>query len=355
MQSPADRHPVSPANCDDEIDLLDLIEGLWKQKLLIMLVTLLFTVVGGCYAFFTTPTYLATSQLIPPSTKDIDELEKLKNIDSSGSNYTTETVFSSFLLTLQSNDARKAFFEQPEVKQYFLTKAGKDSILAWHLFNEAISINTGKDNKTASVSLATDSPQKAAEWTNEFVSLAAELSSNKLAADLKEEIQTHIDNLKQEIKNSRVSYQSQIDTELSKLNEALGIARALNLTEPLRTDSVIEGRSDMMVDEIRRLYRLGSKALEAEIAAIGERRKNEVFIPELSRLERNLNLLEKLAVDGQNIKPAIVDLQAQPNDKPIKPKKLFILALSVVLGGMAGIVTALLRMAIINRREKSAD
>lgn len=354
MQSPADNPLSQPRYNDDEIDLFELFESLWNQKLLIILVTLIFTAGGIGYALLATPTYQATSYLLPPSSKNMAELNKLKLVDQSAADYSTETVFNFFLQTLQSNTARKELFEQPDVQEHFLEEADNDALEGWKLFNKAISVSSPqRDGNTASISIKTDSAQSAADWTNEYVRIASKLSSEDLAADLREEIQSRINKLDQDIQSRRIIFQSQIDTELSKLNEALGIAKALNLTEPLRTDSVIEERSDMMVDEVRRLYRLGSKALEAEITAITERRKNEAFIPELTNLEQQKSLLESITADPQNIQPVIVDLQAQPDDKPIKPKKLLIAALSLVIGGMVGVMIALVRMAIRNRRTAS--
>ncbi|WP_432697813.1 LPS O-antigen chain length determinant protein WzzB [Marinobacterium sp. YM272] len=355
MQSPADNSPPQRSYADDEIDLFELIENLWKQKLLIILVTLIVAACGAAYALLATPTYQSTAYLLPPSSKNMAELNKLKLVDESAADYSTRSVFDYFLQTLQSNTARQALFNQPDVQQHFLEKTDGNAVEAWKLFNEAISVSPPKkDGNTASVSVKTDAAQPAAQWANEYVRITAEQSRENLAADLREEIQSRVNKLEQDIQSRRMIYQSQIDTELNKLTEALSIAQSLKLTEPLRTDTVIDEQSNMMVDEIRRLYRLGSNALEAEIAAISERRKNEAFIPDLTNLELQKNLLEALKVDPESIQPVRVDLEALPDDKPIKPKKLLIVALATVLGGMMGIMIALVRMAIRNRCKPKA-
>jgi chain length determinant protein (polysaccharide antigen chain regulator) len=372
MQAPTDAANTQRPYADDEIDLFELFENLWKQKLLIVLITLVVTAGGVAYAYLATPVYQATSYLLPPSSKDTAELRKL-NLVAQGTNtgnerqnplslsteqYTPQDVYEQFLQTLQSNTARKALFEQTGVQQYFLAQTEGDELKAWKEFNKAINITLPKkDNPdSANISIKADSPETAADWTNKYVHIATQISRNQLTADLREEIQSHINQLELQIESRRSVYQSQIDTELSKLREALSVARAINLKEPLRTDSIIDDQKNtMMVDEIRRLYRLGSTALEAEIAAIEERRKNEAFIPGLTDLQQQKNLLEAMSVNPDTIKTVNIDLEALPDDTPIKPKKMLITALSVVLGGMAGVMIALVRTAIRNRRESQAS
>jgi LPS O-antigen subunit length determinant protein (WzzB/FepE family) len=43
---------------DDEIDLIELFEILWKGKLFILTITILATIVGFAYAKFTRPVYV---------------------------------------------------------------------------------------------------------------------------------------------------------------------------------------------------------------------------------------------------------------------------------------------------------
>ncbi|NQY25962.1 MAG: hypothetical protein HRT92_02150 [Piscirickettsiaceae bacterium] len=54
---------------------------------------------------------------------------------------------------------------------------------------------------------------------------------------------------------------------------------------------------------------------------------------------------------AKNIQPVQVDLAAEISKKPIKPKKVLILAVSLVLGFMLGVFGALIRSFIHNRQE----
>jgi len=51
---------------DDEIDLIELFEILWKSKLLILTLTILTTIVGFAYAQFTKPVYVPNYKITVP-------------------------------------------------------------------------------------------------------------------------------------------------------------------------------------------------------------------------------------------------------------------------------------------------
>ena len=136
-------------------------------------------------------------------------------------------------------------------------------------------------------------------------------------------------------------YTTELEKEVTKLREALSIAATLGLTSPLSTDSVDNEKNNLMIDEVRRLYKLGSKALEAEITALQNRKHNESFIPGLSTLLQQSELLSSVEINKDNIQPIQIDLAAELNEKPIKPRKFLILAVSIILGLFMGIFTAL--------------
>ena len=51
---------------DDEIDLIELFEILWKGKLFILIVTILVTIVGFTYAQFSKPTHVTNYKIAVP-------------------------------------------------------------------------------------------------------------------------------------------------------------------------------------------------------------------------------------------------------------------------------------------------
>ncbi len=367
MQHAAPSQPQ--LNHDDEIDLFELFENIWNQKWLVLIVTNIALITGAAFAFLTTPTYEAKVHLLPPTSEGTVELRQqaqlapvsqLATTSEPGNRdeavklkqFSTEDVYKTFVTTLQSNQAKRDFLSQPDVREYFEQFSDSPQSV-WKMFNEqalAVSVPTKGSLVNVSVSFKMEDPELAAEFANRYVALAAQLTRTQLANDLRAEIKSVISAQELQIKNRKSLYISQLDIELSKLSEALHIAEQIGLDTPLKTDTIIDDTSRMMVDEVRKLYRLGSRALEAEIQAINQRRESETFIPGLMQLQQQLGLLSSMSVNEDKIVPATVDLPAEVPEKPIKPKKALILALSVVLGGMLGVMIALVRSAIRNRK-----
>ncbi len=349
-----DASPLPQFNHDDEIDLFELFDRVWNQKWLIVIVTSIALALGGSFAFLSTPMYSSKAVLLPPTEKDLIELRQ----PAAGSINTASTpkaVYDAFLLNLNSNMVKRIFLDRSEVKAYF-AEISATAQGQWESFNQALSISL--PSKTGSVSATIgfqlNNPELAADWANEYVALAAQVTRDQLTTDLQSEIQSGLNDVELQISNRRSLFQSQLDTELYKLQEALQVAQAIGLTGPLKNDAIIDVTGPTMVDEVRKLYRLGPKALEAEIAAVAARRDNEIFIPGLLQLKQKKNLLESVTIKSGNIQPVTIDLEAQVAEKPIKPQKTLILALSAALGGILGVMIALLRSAINNRKNKAA-
>ncbi|GAA0691901.1 LPS O-antigen chain length determinant protein WzzB [Marinobacterium maritimum] len=340
---------------NDEIDLFELIENIWQQKWLVVITAVIALVLGCAFAFLTTPTYESKAFLLPPTEKDIVELRQPAAGNTSTAN-TAQAVYEAFLQNIDSNTVKKSFLAQPEVSAFFdgvsPTPQGQ-----WRAFKDALNITLPSKNSPvlSTVGFQLNDPELAAKWTNEYIALAAQQTRAQLATDFQSEIRANLNDLELQINNRRALFKSQLNAEIHKLEEALQVARAIGLTDPLKTDVIIDDSGRTMVDEVRKLYRLGSKALEAEIKAVSARRDNEIFIPGLLQLEQQKSLLESVRIDSQKIQPATIDLEAQAPDAPIKPKKALILALSVVLGGMLGVMIALVRSAIRNRKAKATE
>lgn len=339
---------------DHEIDLFQLVETLWRGKILIIFTSLLFLAIASCYTFYTTPIYESRAYLLPPTNKGIIELSKaelLRTDWSDISKYSRKSVYEIFIQRLNSNNAKQNFFEQEHVYAQFINKAPNE-LQAWKLFNKALSIEIPKNKTTTNVevSFKANSPEQAALWTNNYINMALNLTRKEITDDLQEKRTELLKQFDLLISNRHKRYQAEINAELEKLHEALLVAETVKLIDPLITDSIIEQKNAMMVDEIRRLYRSGSTALKAEISALEQRRGNKTLIPGIAELIQQKTLIESLNIDSNNIHPVEIDLVAQVDNKPVSPKRLLILALSLILGLLIGTVVTLIRSAIYNRK-----
>ena len=78
----SEKTPVIPnqwvqAPASDEIDLRELILVLWRQKLLILIITALFAAMGVGYALFAPQQWSATAVIAEPKPEDLMPMQKV--------------------------------------------------------------------------------------------------------------------------------------------------------------------------------------------------------------------------------------------------------------------------------------
>ncbi|HUE91184.1 Wzz/FepE/Etk N-terminal domain-containing protein [Pseudomonas sp.] len=189
--------------------------------------------------------------------------------------------------------------------------------------------------------------------------------------------------LQDELKALRQQLKTRRDNRITQLDESIRIAKSLGITKPTTPSALGEGERSGQGSVIRTevnnqqipLYFMGSDALEAERNALLQRRSDDFTEPRVAQIAKELQLLannrqvevlnkrenedlflKKLAVwreeaahlrnlnvDVSGLKLANLDQLATQPIRPVKPKKLLILALGVVLGGMLGLFIALVR------------
>jgi len=108
-----------------------------------------------------------------------------------------------------------------------------------------------------------------------------------------------------------------------------------------------------VTEELRYFYSQGAKALDAEIEALTQLKKNHSQIDGLIKIEEELSLLNTLSFDASRVTPATIDLVAETPGYRIKPKRTRIVLLSGVIGGVLAIIFVLIRNALRNRKSHS--
>ena len=86
-----------------------------------------------------------------------------------------------------------------------------------------------------------------------------------------------------------------------------------------------------------------------------ERENEDAFIPGVRELEARLAALKGIVIEDEQVKVARISSAAQPPHQPIKPKRMLIVAVGIVLGGMLGVFAALIRVAIRNRKAANSQ
>lgn len=338
---------------DYEIDLFELIESLWKEKVLIVAITAVITLIGGGVAFSLTPTYEASVKMLPPSQSDVAELAKFDVLQSSQSQSQSQS-FAEFLQILKSNQLLKTFLSQEGVKATLFSPE-TSSQKALSALEKIAVVEIPKKGPMTEVSLNFQFKDAAlaADYANQLVQLAVDQYRANIAQTFASEKDQEVNKLLDQQESLISTHEGRLNMEITKLQEAYEIARKLKIDEPVESRNIsvkTAARSSVITEEIRYLYSQGARALSAEIETVKERQKNLFMVDGLMEIEQRLVLLNSASFDVSKIMPVTIDLAAEAPEQRIKPKRSLIVALSGVVGGFLGIIFVLIRNAVRNRK-----
>ena len=401
----------------EEIDLVELFRALWRQKLLIIGVTLIVTLIAATYAFVATPYYATRTYLRPVPNSSLDQLNETGIYK-----LTPEEAINRVAGGLSSYDNRLEFFQSRPKLFQSIPNQGASPEQTFEDFNEnAFELlypdPKRTDNRSAFVGLRLTYPQgmDGASVVNGFVAYVLELERREIAEDIESLIGNRLAGLEARMEAERASYEAtkeakiaslleqsalkraQLKDELAalrdelktrrtnriqELNEAISIAESLGIRTPTSPSAMSEGsrgNAQVIRTEVNNqknpLYFMGTEALTAERDALNSRKSDDFVEPRISEIQSELAILENnreveillgresedlylknlaelreeaarlkgIKLDTERLRLVRLDQPALQSSRPIKPKKMMILALGIVLGGMLGVFIALIR------------
>jgi len=338
---------------DDEIDLFELIQSLWKEKVLIVAITFVITLIGVGYALSIPPTYQASVQMLPPSMSNVVELAKFDVLQSSQSQSQSQS-FADFLQILKSKQLRKTFLSQEGVKATLFSPETSSQKALSALEKMALVEIPKKGPKTeVSLNFQFKDAVLAADYANQLVQLAVDQYRANIAQTFASEKDQEVNKLNDQQESLIATHEGRLNKELTKLQEAYEIARKLKIDDPRESRNMsvkTEARSSVVTEEMRYLYSEGTRALSAEIETVTERKTNLAMVDGLLEIQQRLALLNSVSFDAAKVMPVTIDLAAEAPEQRIKPKRSLIVALSGVVGGMLAIMFVLIRNAVRNRK-----
>lgn len=414
VTSPQSLIPVA----NGEIDIVQLLTGLWRQKTLIIGVTALVGLVGLAYSLLATPHYTVQSVLRPAAIKDLDELNHLGLYELS-----PRQALMQVGAALDSYDNRLNFFRE---NQHLFTdpgQAGRSLEQTFEEFNDEAFLLLIPDPQRAEgttpyvgIQLTYPRGLDGAELVNNFVHFSLNNVRQQVAADLETLIGNRLSQLENNMMAARANYEATKEIEIARLieadalkraelsdelealrqqlktgrdsrinqlNEAIRIAKSLGIIKPTTPSSLgavdVSSRGSVIRTEVNNqqvpLYFMGSDALEAERNALLARRTDDFTEPRIAQIARELKLLEHnrqievlnsrenedlflknlagwreeaarlgaLKFDAKALKLVSIDQAAVEPSRPVKPNKVMIVALALVLGAMLGSFIVLVR------------
>ncbi|MBA1234363.1 chain-length determining protein [Pseudomonas stutzeri] len=325
--------PQQP-NATDEIDLVELFRALWRQKLLIIGVTLIVMVIAAAYAFLATPYYETRTYLRPVPQSNLDQLNETGIYK-----LTPEEAINRVAGGLSSYDNRLDFFLNNQELFQNIPKRGDSLEQTFAAFNETafemLHPDPKKtDNRSAFVGLKLTYPKgmDGASVVNDFVSYVVELERQEIADDLESLINNRLSSLDMRMEAQRANYNASKEAKIAalleesalnrarlqdelaalreglktrrthriqKLNEAIDIAESLGIRTPTTPSAMTQStrsgtqviRTEVTNQEIP-LYFMGTEALAAERDALANRESDDFIEPRIAEIQSELTMLE---------------------------------------------------------------
>ncbi|MBF8669055.1 LPS O-antigen chain length determinant protein WzzB [Pseudomonas putida] len=335
----------------DEIDLIELVQGVWRQKIWVGLVAVPVIALGLAYVMLVSPVYEAKLYVQPPSQIEIAQLNYGRGGDTGLAPFTSKDVYEIYLKALQSEAVRNKFFRNV----FLLTltdqeRSGSRDAL-YGQYNSMLKVSqAGKNLPNRYVITANlNDPRLAATWVSRYAEMAEERAKAELVDGSQSDISIMADNLERDIRAAQASAMKQRTDRIAQLNEALRVAKSIGLEKPpIISDALATEVSAGMAGALT--YMRGTKALEAEIANLKARASDDPFISGLRERQEKLAFLRDFKIDPSSIAMYQQDGGVEQPDEPIRPKKSVIVTISVVIGLIFGGIVALLRDVWIKRR-----
>ena len=348
-QAPRSGHPAY----SDEIDLVELFQNLWQQKLLIMAITVVVTAVAAAYAFLTTPVYETKAGVLPPQLSDIAGYN-LGRKEASLNKFSVSGIYSIFKDNLLSGTLKRQFFHEVYLPTLTPEKRAIEQDKLWKEFGQILTVKApDKKNRSDYYEVMVDykSPELAAEWVNHYIDMAAKKTELDMQKNVLSEVVVRKAVIEKQIDSLRITAKNRREDRIIRLREALVVAESVGLDAP----QVVAGRTSSNGDlaqfiDGNLMYMRGAKAIRAELAVLEKRENDDPFIGELRGLENQLDFLRKIDVNPDDVSVFTLDSRAEVPETPVKPKKAIILALGMILGGMLGVFATLIRSMVKKRK-----
>ena len=363
-----------PHNDYNEIDLFKVLENLWNQKLLIAASTVLALVFGGIYsavapekwiaeAQLSVPKYVAIAPLNPPELVVFREIVQFDSFNSRSTpieinriapHVTPDKVMAELISRVSSVQMLLAFEAVDDSDLFGFQEAPTEEqrIEAANSFlTSNLKVSVPDENSTThSIQLTLDAPGKAARILNDYLDFVNTQIIAERASDLELGIRRLIQAHEFEIERARRSHVRRLEQDLALLEEAHEVARIGGIDD--KQSGLLAGRDHSHLTEASGSHLRGTRLLNAEIMALRARIESGILNSVVGDLQAEIELLHDIQIDTSEAMTYTLQKPATPPTKRFAPKTLWILALSIVLGGMVGVLAALIRSAIRNRQDR---
>lgn len=367
---------LSSLNKNDEIDFVELISVLWKNKISILLSAFVFTVIAAVYAFTAKEQWTSRAVVIVPkvaSMKDYlslrNEYANILNVKDFTSQQAVDNLFNNFKIALLSDDVKREFFARSKWFEQFSQKASSEdekqkllsTLISKNLIVTFPDLKKNPNQLGVNISFSTETPKDAQEVLKEYINFVNKSVLTEDKIDFLSSVQLSIDNLS--LQKDKIQYDEEYirQVQLENLNNALGIAKSAGIKEYTKTIDNInipqialgDGQipfTNSKLSDGSYLFMLGEKYLQAQVDTLSN---NKIIFPvSFYTVEKQISLLKALQEKLKNDTDANAYYYLMSPDYPVQrdwPKRLIILIIGATLGGIIGCVIVIIRNLLMPR------
>ena len=348
----------------DEVNLRELVKALWDGKLIVILITALFTVGSIGFALLAQQGWSSSAKITEAQPQNLaayqQQVKQFQPIFdiyqedgtvliSKGLEHlvSSEVLFQRFVNAFNSTNNKRGFLDNSAEFQEFkssMVVAGSDMTAdevrvlyaEWFDRISASKVDKKDHNSPYSISFQTITKESSFDLLTAYI-LTTELKVHEDAFNnLRAVVNGKRNELIQQKRILETQAGNQLLVETERAKYAAQIAKSAGVEKPVQTGNEKELFS---ID-------LGAKGLDAKVRALESVKNLSVIEPRLQQINAKLDMLNNLEIDRT------VDFQTfrylENVEQPItrdKPKRALIVVLGTLLGGMLGVAIVLIRFA----------
>lgn len=327
----------------DEIDLRELMLVLWRQKLLIMLVTLMFSLGGIAYALLAPQQWSASAVVAEPKPEEMTpmlKVSKLATVLGLGGFPSGKDLYQEFILEFNSYENRRDYLKASPLFTEVVKNDGLDGkaqvrwLRDWSKSVTAQPVDKKGEVPGVELKFAAPTSEKSLAMLEGYIDYIIKLQQKQLIQRLAEQRDLQLDGMNTEYRIMQEDTKRTLQQEIVELAMANKVAKAAGVSASLENYNAQD----------RFLISLGSKGLEEKLSLL-KSIDLEVYQPTLQSLQVKMARLKSISLDGIAFRPfSYLDAPDEPLSRD-KPKRPLIVVLATLLGGMLGVGIVLVKHA----------
>ena len=352
-------YPQPAANAN-EIDLVNLIEILWRARTKIIATVFAFACVGILVSFLLPQKWTSQAIVTPAEPVQWQSLEnmltKLRVLDMDIS-VSRGDVFNLFIKKFQSPSLLEEYLRSSPYVMDQLKGADIDemelhqAIVRLSEKMKAVDTDLGKKNETSlytawTLSFTAPQAEEAQSVLKGYIQYISDIVVKETLEDIRNKLSIKTSFEKERLEMDRVRLKNQLEANIQRLNYSLEIANAAGIKKPVYSNGqAVKDDPDFSIS-------LGADGIERKL----EIEKSVTDVAEINGELRNrqYHVEQLLAMNVSDVKFTPFKYQLTPS-LPVKkdgPAKSMIVILAALLGGMVACGGVLLNYAMVSRKQK---